>query len=243
MNNIERLTSGYMSRGWTHGCKAVRKQKHHIEQYLGYWGTREQWTQDRDRGRNKSRTSELFATEVFSFFNMTHSCRLNNNNNDPPQIFHSVVPIEPLMGALRHPLFHCRDMPKSPLRPGYFHDAYRVNKDYMLPIFKHEFWPIQDPEAVDGRLSQAFLFDLGASLYADGFGGGESESESESEAMSKSCVSHVMYSCLLRHLACCLPQPAPLRYILSSLTVFTDCVHFSHAAHHSLCEDTHTLMK
>jgi hypothetical protein len=71
----------------------------------------------------------------------------------------SLIPIEPLVGFLRHPEAHCHLMrfPRSSPWP------FVASKAYLLPTWQTEVWPL-------GRAS-TFLFDLGASLYNKGLGG------------------------------------------------------------------------
>ena len=168
LTNIEQLTSGYMSRSWTKGCKAVMNQTNEVKIYLNYWKLREEWIQQNDNSdSNKKKEILTFNKNIFSYYNVTHYC-----GNDR-QFYYSEVPIEPLMGALRHPKFHCRSMPKNPLRPGYYKDDYRVNKDYMLPLLYSEYSPKYYSK--NKRITRNYLFDLGASLYKEGFGGASQE--------------------------------------------------------------------
>jgi len=73
------------------------------------------------------------------------------------------VPIEPLVGFLRHPLHHCFTMATSSLVV----QPYRVAKEYMFPPFRDEVVPPPRQR----RDVLAFYFDLGASTYRAGAGG------------------------------------------------------------------------
>lgn len=66
----------------------------------------------------------------------------------------ALVPIEPLIGFLRHPRYLC--IGGSP--------QWIYDKSYMLPLVQSELWP-------RGPRRRALFFDLGASLYTSGAGG------------------------------------------------------------------------
>lgn len=72
----------------------------------------------------------------------------------------ALVPIEPLVGFLRHPKAHCLHH-GSPW-------PYVLSKDYLLPSWRTEAWPRGGPTRSQ---TSAFFFDLGASLYDKGAGG------------------------------------------------------------------------
>ena len=71
----------------------------------------------------------------------------------------ALVPIEPLVGFLRHPEAHCHHGDPWP---------YVWSKDYLLPSWRTEAWPRGGPTRSQ---TSAFFFDLGASLYDKGAGG------------------------------------------------------------------------
>ena len=72
----------------------------------------------------------------------------------------ALVPIEPLVGFLRHPKAHCLHH-GSPW-------PYVLSKEYLLPSWRTEAWPRGGPTRSQ---TSAFFFDLGASLYDKGAGG------------------------------------------------------------------------
>jgi len=70
------------------------------------------------------------------------------------------VPIEPLVGFLRHPQMHCMQLPRSQQW------QFVTTKAHLLPSWATEVWPGGDKSS-----SLAIFFDLGASLYNKGGGG------------------------------------------------------------------------
>lgn len=104
-----------------------------IESWLGSFQERES---------EPSSAHELrWDSHVFSFHRYTDVCSASRPSWK--------VPIEPLVGFLRHPRHHC------------FFEAL-ANKNYMFPTSINEIFP--PPR-------KSFLFDLGASTYLSGFGG------------------------------------------------------------------------
>lgn len=131
------------TREWKVGCEEVRKDSDLIVKYLNYWKEREEiWTKSKDLGYTFAKANE-FPKDILSYFEITETC-----DNEPVKT--SMVPIEPLMGFLRHPLHHCIE--KS--------STYYVNKDYMLPVFAHEIDPMKNN---DQFVARNFFFDLGES--------------------------------------------------------------------------------
>ena len=111
-----------------------------IDAWLDVWRQRDE---ARDHSQRATRVANFNTSSGLPFFKIENSC------NDA--VIYS--PIEPLMGALRHPKYHCF--------PG---QDYKFNKDYLMPIF--------DTEIVPAAAQQSnFFFDLGCSTYNAGFGG------------------------------------------------------------------------
>ena len=77
----------------------------------------------------------------------------------------SVVPIEPLVSFLRHPLAHCYTEKRSwwySIFGGRKPADFNVDKSYLLVPFVHQ---------VGAQSSHKWFFDVGASTYDTGFGG------------------------------------------------------------------------
>ena len=75
----------------------------------------------------------------------------------------SLVPLEPLVGFLRHPEAHCFQRQHASPWPRI------LSKDYLIPAWQTEVWPARGGPT--HRRASAFFFDLGASLYDKGTGG------------------------------------------------------------------------
>lgn len=133
------------TRAWAAGCKQMRDRKEHVDHWLGYWKQREQLAQASDMPPLSAQARD-WSPEVFSRHVYTDSCT--------GQVLFE-LPIEPLVGFLRHPQTHCGG-------------GGNVDKDYMLPLFRNE-WNSTNPYS--GGQSTSFIFDLGASVYNSGLGG------------------------------------------------------------------------
>lgn len=93
--------------------------------------------------------------QLFSYLVYTYRCGRHT--------LHSRVPIEPLLGSLRHPLVFCGE----PRRKG----QYFYSKEYMLLASAYTA-PHSVPQPQQrGAPQRAYIFDLGASLYTSGAGG------------------------------------------------------------------------
>ena len=77
------------------------------------------------------------------------------------------VPIEPLVGLLRHPWYHC--FAPAAVQQADADAAGAVNKDYLLPSWAAEVVPSLGPWR--NKKNNAYFFDLGASTYDSGLGG------------------------------------------------------------------------
>ena len=133
---------------WTKGCAMMREQKDEIMHWLEAGNQRARWIDKPDRGM-KEKTTVATASSCLSYHHYEEKCGRSTRSK--------VIPLEPLIGFLRHPLGLC------------FHGYYLSNKSYMLPMFDHE--RITDHPIALSRGNKRYLFDLGASLYTSGSGG------------------------------------------------------------------------
>jgi len=117
--------------GWECGCSILRNSTALIEHWLDIWS---------DRSTGSSNIS--WSPKVFSFFEIIDTFFI-------PSKLLKQIPIEPLVGFLRHPHHFC------------FRDAI-FEKEYMLNTHFNEISPAP---------ARSFLFDLGASTYREGSGG------------------------------------------------------------------------
>ena len=113
---------------WSRGCDVMRED--------GSRQRSKEWL-EAIAGRQTN-----FSTDIFSFHQIFDACT---------GAVIQQLPIEPLVGILRHPFAHC-----SEIVPGH---NFGIDKTYMLPMTRQ------------GKKGRAFLFDLGASLYSEGIGG------------------------------------------------------------------------
>ena len=103
-------------------------------------------------GRIEPPAPAVEAEQVLSFHVLVNACTRRAL---------SLVPLEPLVGFLRHPEAHCL-VPRGNPWP------HILSKDYLIPAWRTEVWPRGGPTR--GQTS-AFFFDLGASLYDRGTAG------------------------------------------------------------------------
>jgi hypothetical protein len=101
---------------------------------------------------------ESWSSDVFSFHRVKSIC------SDSNLATVTEIPIEPLVGALRHPFYHCFPHKKDVSISGPKEIPFLLNKDYFLPSLKREVYPAL-------KFNNAFLFDIGASTYLSGAGG------------------------------------------------------------------------
>ena len=162
--NVSRIADA--SELWLRGCTVILDESEAIRTWLETAAAR------------RERSDVPWAEAVMSYHAWTNSCT--------GRVL-ATVPIEPLVGTLRHPLFHCFRLDSSLRKRGArgvaaHHATGRVahsdrlsttrferedfgtalNKSYLLPSWADELTP---------RPRRAFLFDLGASTYAAGAGG------------------------------------------------------------------------
>jgi len=134
--------------GWECGCKHMRAAEAKIESWLETW-------KRRDAAAANARQAP-WAQDVFSYHRIIDTC--SPRSADGSHRIAGYVPIEPLVGVLRHPEHHCTRVATG-------------DKDYMLAYSKSEVAP--PLHLVSG--ARSFLFDLGASFYSSGFGGASQE--------------------------------------------------------------------
>jgi hypothetical protein len=157
--NIDSIAEASMY--WEKGCAKMREGGWAVDKWLLFWQQRENFA---TRLRNAAKATDHpptlklskvprnFSKKVFSYMEYKQIC--DNKEKEVMQI-----PIEPLVGFLRHPLHHC--FPKN----FGLHSNYRVNKDYMIQPFSPEIYP------TGGSDRRNYFFDLGASFYTSGLGG------------------------------------------------------------------------
>lgn len=133
------------SRNWTRGCALMRHEPQTIRKWMEFAKLRRP-----TRAMSTPPIPLAETKQALSFHAVLDSCTGKTR---------SLIPIEPLVGFLRHPEAHCHRVrfPRSSPWPRL------LSKAYLLPAWHTEVWP-------RGRAS-AFLFDLGASLYNKGSGG------------------------------------------------------------------------
>lgn len=142
---------------WTQGCDRLQRERRRLSIWMELWRRRQLAMSQADVERESFSLSR--HNKVFGYHAIYDTCRKSTILN---------VPLEPLVGFLRHPTALCFSSNKKTF----------TNKDYMLPNSVLEVWP-----RVRSNLSpfgvklqgRSFFFDVGASLYDRG-GGGASQS-------------------------------------------------------------------
>jgi hypothetical protein len=139
---VDRIESvAERTRQWESGCKLMRADEAQIRKLMEYhrtWQNAEEW------GRVEGWREE----GILSYFELTEICDGINRT--------MYVPIEPLIGFLRHPLFHClggRNL---------------VDKEYMFILHRDFVFPTPKKQT---NVSTNYYFDMGASTYKSGAGG------------------------------------------------------------------------
>ena len=153
MQNIHAIQSDDFL--WTRGCEEMLSQesRRSVQTWLEYW---------KDRGNQEVASRVAWDENVFSFHEYIDTCTRKSIGK---------LPIEPLVGSLRHPLAVC----DAKIQKDFFGfrrrvSAAKVNKDYMLETRLADFI-LKSPECTKAKKCRRFLFDLGASTYSDGKGG------------------------------------------------------------------------
>jgi hypothetical protein len=143
----------------------MRDDRRHIDRWMAAWNAWQLPASEWDKSEPGVRwlSWDNKTSETLSFFEITDDC------NQDSRTRLQYVPIEPLMGFLRHPISHC------------FHQKDYLNKNYMLTDHARYVIPplaTTPTEAVKVGLVagtpdvyKRFMFDLGASYYRSGAGG------------------------------------------------------------------------
>lgn len=145
LNMIDNL-HGENANEWKKGCVEINNDITQIKEWLRLqqsWQTEDLW--------GKEGTSWMKAG-VLSYFDISESC-----GHHP--VVHHFVPIEPLVGFLRHPLHICVDPLPS--------EKYVIDKEYLFLMRLNSVYP----RIRRGIVGRKYLFDLGASTYTSGGGG------------------------------------------------------------------------
>ena len=150
---------------WTPGCEAMRWADNLTDHWLEHC-----------RSRVSQSVYSSWSQDVFSVHEFSDSCT--------ERVF-ARVPLEPLVGTLRHPHAVCDS--KIPLCSNFLcraqenllgkkqqrgNSASLLNKDYLLPLSWKDFMLVRNRtcSSCDSE-PRTFFFDLGASTYDDGGGG------------------------------------------------------------------------
>lgn len=118
------------SRHWTAGCRIFQQDKALVDEWLHFWEARETGPQ-----------SGRWSKDVFSYYSLW-----NGTNNTGIEI-----PIEPLVGFLRHPLSRC-----------FSKQDFVASADYMLPVWNSEVYPSL---SCRNSACKNLLLDVGAGMY------------------------------------------------------------------------------
>lgn len=135
---------------WEKGCKKVKEDEDKIRKLLQHYS---EW---RKQARNGSPLNESWPDEgIMSYFETKEICSDSTTQT-------MKTPIEPLIGFLRHPAYHClKSVPD-------FANVDIVDKNYMFMMNREQIVPRAKRNNV---VTRNYMFDLGASLYTTGAGG------------------------------------------------------------------------
>lgn len=133
------------TRNWTLGCALMARKPETIRAWLEYAQLRRP-----TRSKSAPPVPSAEAERALSFHAVLDACTGETR---------SLIPIEPLVGFLRHPEAHCHLVQFPHASPFPFVQS----KNYLISAWHAEVWP-------HGKTS-ALFFDLGASLYHRGSGG------------------------------------------------------------------------
>ena len=138
--NISALAVG---RVWRQACRQLVSERDSVSAWL-----------DTCVARTEGVANGAWSHEIFSYHEL-RGC-------DGRAV---VIPIEPLVGLLRHPNYYCIVPGTGSTHiPNWVSGAlWQFNRDYLLPM-----WKVEAQLASPGR---AYFFDLGASVYNGGLGG------------------------------------------------------------------------
>lgn len=124
---------------WKDACEYMTKwDSSKVKEYEWMWQRRQQWTLE-------ELMAEQWDKSIFSYHEMVDGCTGDVTMR---------IPIEPLVGALRHPAYPCFRRNRDAL----------LDKNWIFTTYDFEFAP-------HGFGFRKYLFDLGASLYDSGAGG------------------------------------------------------------------------
>ena len=154
---------------WARGCAAMRQALDKTEHWLKYYQSR------RVGGLNPK--LDAWNENVFSYHEYSDTCTKR---------VLAKVPLEPLVGTLRHPYAVCdadefkcdSNMIICRVRGFFVGSSKRkgpsptlLSKEYMLPLLRAEFMAGHNLSHAPANKPRTFFFDLGASTYKDGGGG------------------------------------------------------------------------
>ena len=125
------------SKAWLHGCQNLKNNETLLTQWI-------EFSSNRQAGQNPDPT-ELIKSGVLSYFHTQEIC-------DGVVVHDKNIPIEPLIGFLRHPFYHCLKGRKTEVE----------DKDYIIVTREDEIFPVSK---VKSNSSTSYLFDVGANLY------------------------------------------------------------------------------
>ncbi len=132
------------SRNWTRGCSLMLNKTAEIDAWLAFARLRRPTFPQREPPAPSAK-----ARDALSFLAKLDGCTGQTL---------ALMPLEPLVGFLRHPQAHCHQFPSA---TPWVRNIQR--KDYLLPAWRSE--------VLHHGKTSALFFDLGASLYAKGNGG------------------------------------------------------------------------
>lgn len=127
---------------WKRGCDVIREDADKINQLMAY---HDKWNID----TSIKWDLQWMNDSILSYFEVEEDC----GNGAVVEY----VPMEPLIGFLRHPKTICLDPSTDIVDKGYM---FLLNSLLVFPSAKR-----------NHLTTKYYLFDLGASLYAEGFGG------------------------------------------------------------------------
>ena len=155
---------------WKKGCARMLNSASKSDEWLKYV-----------KFRDSSDKFERWSEDIFSYHTYTDTCS---------GLILAKIPIEPLVGGLRHPFAVCGSRHDPQQTPGKLINLYRfllgiphklagdgrefsLNKGYMLPTNMADIRTTRGIDRdSDGPVTwKSFFFDLGASLYNEGEGG------------------------------------------------------------------------
>jgi hypothetical protein len=144
-----------LAKKWQKGQNCYPLDAPKIKIWLDYWEKRNNILKEGGPGVGKILKDLSWDTDIFSRFIYSDSCTGATI---------ATVPIEPLVGFLRHPLALCGGKIGT---AEYTSDPYRLSKDYLIVPHIEELHASSD----SSNSRSSYFFDLGASIYSTGAGG------------------------------------------------------------------------